>query len=280
MTLWTGASGFFGGLIALLVFANAIRGLDEIIGRRPLAGFADLVKRVKAFGVFHQALDIGSGEPVRQLDDLRPIETLQFGWKVSGVLFEYPHARRGIRNLHFEPEFHSSGADKGGGQMAQIHGCHHYANPRCAFAFKAVEHRQQVTIKTPLLAILENCIRVVDEDHGRRVVPGRFEDATYTLMEVVGTRDEGAVHQKEFAAQPAPARVRWWFFRYREGHTAVRLVWAGVPDRSPPRRSRAVERYGFPSSAARRPHPRGRPGRHPAPPTSRRYWRGAEIADS
>src|SRR5206468_10649057 len=108
MTLWTGASGFFGGLIALLVFANAIRGLDEIIGRRPLAGFADLVKRVKAFGVFHQALDIGSGEPVRQLDDLRPIETLQFGWKVSGVLFEYPHARRGIRNLHFEPEFHSS----------------------------------------------------------------------------------------------------------------------------------------------------------------------------
>ena len=67
MALWTGPSGFFGGLIALFVLANTICRLDEIIGRRTRAGFADLVKGIETLGVFHQPLDIGSGERLRRL---------------------------------------------------------------------------------------------------------------------------------------------------------------------------------------------------------------------
>src|SRR5258707_746777 len=51
-----------GGLVALLVFANAVRGFDEIVGRRTCGHLGYLVKRVKAFGVFHQTLYVGSSE--------------------------------------------------------------------------------------------------------------------------------------------------------------------------------------------------------------------------
>ena len=58
-----------------------------------------------------------------------------------------------------------------------------------------------------LLVALENQVGVVDEDDGRRILPGGFKNFADLAIEAAGTRDDGAVDQKELGSSTEHAGV-------------------------------------------------------------------------
>src|SRR5204863_1238293 len=112
-----------------------------------------------------------------------------------------------------EPELDTSGAHERRRKIANVHRRHHQTDAPRARALQAVEHREEETIQSRLVAALEDDVGVVDEDDRRRVLPRRFEDAVNLLMKDGRPTHDGAVDEEELALEPM-----------REGATDRRLA--------------------------------------------------------
>ena len=117
-----------------------------------------------------------------------------------------------------------------GGQAVHIHGSHHDAHPLRAGALQTVEHRQQIAIESMLVFIFEDHVRIVDENHGRRVPLGLLEHVGYLAIETCRSPLRPSHRSgRTCSSGGGPARVRWLSFPCREARPEVLHAWVSAP---------------------------------------------------
>ena len=105
-----------------------------------------------------------------------------------------------IRQSRLKPQLHAAGAKHRRRNAAHFHGGHHHANPLRAGALQPVEHGQQVPVEA-LAAVLEDQVRVIDEDDGRSVSLCALKNIAERIVKVAGIRDNGSIDQEELSLQ-------------------------------------------------------------------------------
>ena len=161
------------------------------IGGDPVDG--DLAERSRQTGEMIPE-NGGPGRLIRQFH-LEPARRL---WDIEVV----DAAGRLIRQFHLEPEFDAAGTDQSRGQIPDVHRRHHHADPGGTFTLESIEFRQQIPVEAAFVMLLEDGIGIVDEDHGRRVLPGQPEHLIHLVIEHSRAGNEGAVDEEEFPFQP------------------------------------------------------------------------------
>src|SRR4051794_40220799 len=108
--------------------------------------------------------------------------------------------------MRLQPELDATGSHKRRRQAADVHCSEHEADAAGTLALQAVEHREEIPIEPGILS-LEDHITVVDEDHGRSVAHGRFEDVMQLRIEMRCSGDDGSVDEKKLPTQTMRERA-------------------------------------------------------------------------
>ncbi len=118
--------------------------------------------------IANEAAQVRRHEALGGLDQLRFIELTQLFRQGFRVIANDVGALLGVRQFHMQPNFDTTRTDDRRRHVGDVHRGHDDAYIADGFAFETVKLGEKLASEARILAILEDDIRVVDEEHRRR----------------------------------------------------------------------------------------------------------------